>query len=183
MMSKLCSFNARSELILEIIKKELEINDKQQIIVLAQYKNLLTYLYKAIEHRNICSVGYYLGGMKQDALKNSESKQVIIATYAMAAEGLDIKTLTTVVLATPKTDIEQSVGRILRVKHEQPLVIDIVDSQELFKKQWEKRKTYYFKNNYKVIYTKDYKNDDWSTLIKNDNKKVQAKKCLIKLNL
>ena len=121
--------------------------------------------------------------MKQDALKNSESKQVIIATYAMAAEGLDIKTLTTVVLATPKTDIEQSVGIILRVKHEQPLVIDIVDSQELFKKQWEKRKTYYFKNNYKVIYTKDYKNDDWSTLIKNDNKKVQAKKCLIKLNL
>ena len=65
------------------------------------------------------------------------------------AEGLDIKTLTTLILATPKTDIEQAVGRILREKHEQPLVIDIVDNHEVFKKQWDKRKAYYLKNNYK----------------------------------
>jgi NDP-sugar pyrophosphorylase family protein len=46
----------------------------------------------------------------------SESKKVIIATYAMASEGLDIKTLTTLIMASPKTDVCQSVGRILRVK-------------------------------------------------------------------
>ena len=32
----------------------------------------------------------------------------------MAEEGLDIKTLTTLIMATPKVDVTQSVGRILR---------------------------------------------------------------------
>jgi superfamily II DNA or RNA helicase len=97
-------------------------------------------LYKAIESRNIASVGYYLGGMKEKDLKESESKKIVIATYAMAAEGLDIKTLTSLIMVTPKTDITQSVGRILRVKHENPLIIDIIDSHDLFKRQWNKKK-------------------------------------------
>ena len=47
----------------------------------------------------------------------------------MAAEALDIKTLTTLIMATPKTDIEQSVGRILREKHSSPIVVDIIDKK------------------------------------------------------
>ena len=91
--------------------------------------------------------------MKEQALKETESKQVVIATYAMAAEALDIKSLTTLIMATPKTDIEQSVGRILREKHSSPIVVDIVDSHSTFKNQWRKRKTFYKKENYKIIYT------------------------------
>ena len=78
----------------------------------------------------------------------SETKKIIIATYAMASEALDIKTLTTLVMATPKTDVTQSIGRILRTKHIQPLVIDIVDNHDLFQNQWNKRLTYYMKENY-----------------------------------
>jgi superfamily II DNA or RNA helicase len=78
---------------------------------------------------------------------------VIIATYAMAAEALDIKTLTTLLLATPKTDIIQAVGRILRVKHERPLVIDIIDTHEVFISQWQKRRKYYASNKYKILHT------------------------------
>ena len=185
MISKLCSFNNRTEMILSVIENELKLNNKQQIIVLGQFKNILTYLYKAIEHRNIGTVGYYIGGMKEEQLKKSELKQIIIATYSMAAEGLDIKTLTTLILATPKTDIEQAVGRILREKHEQPLVIDIVDNHEVFKKQWDKRKTYYLKNNYKILYTKDFiKNnysDDgiWCEIKKEKKGSTKEKKCLV----
>lgn len=185
MISKLCSFNNRTEMIISIIENELKLNNKQQIIVLGQFKNILTYLYKAIEHRNIGTVGYYIGGMKEEQLKKSELKQIIIATYSMAAEGLDIKTLTTLILATPKTDIEQAVGRILREKHEQPLVIDIVDNHEVFKKQWDKRKTYYLKNNYKILYTKDFiKNnysDDgiWCEIKKEKKSSTKEKKCLV----
>ena len=51
----------------------------------------------------------------------------------MAEEGLDIKTLTTLLMATPKVDVTQSVGRILRQKHKQALVIDIVDQHPVFK--------------------------------------------------
>jgi superfamily II DNA or RNA helicase len=185
MISKICSFNNRTEMILSIIENELKLNNKQQIIVLGQFKNILTYLYKAIEHRNIGTVGYYIGGMKEEQLKKSELKQIIIATYSMAAEGLDIKTLTTLILATPKTDIEQAVGRILREKHEQPLVIDIVDNHEVFKKQWDKRKAYYLKNNYKILYTKDFiknnYNDDgiWCEIKKEKKGSTKEKKCLV----
>jgi superfamily II DNA or RNA helicase len=112
-------------------------------------------LHKAIEHRGIAggSVGYYVGGMKEADLKASESRTVIIATYAMASEGLDIKTLTTLIMASPKTDVCQSVGRILRVKHGRPLVIDIVDQQDIFRNQWYKRRAYYVKQNYDILMT------------------------------
>jgi len=166
MITKLCSFNMRSELIIRILMTELKLNPNQQIVILAHNKNLLTYLFKAIEHRKFASVGFYIGGMKQKDLKISETKQIIIATYSMASEGLDIKTLTTLILATPKTDIEQAVGRIMRVKHSSPLIIDILDSHDIFRRQWLKRKAFYQKNNYKIIMTNDYGTDSWTEVEK-----------------
>ena len=88
--------------------------------------------------------------MKKKALSETEKKQIVIATYAMAAEGLDIKTLTTLILATPKTDITQAVGRILRKQDVDALVIDIVDQHGVFQRQWAKRRRIYKKSNYKI---------------------------------
>jgi len=153
MISKLCEYNRRSDFILKVVTDLLLENSNQQIMILGHNKCLLKYLHDAILHRNIATVGYYVGGMKESALKESETKKIVIATYSMASEGLDIKSLTTLIMATPKTDIEQSVGRILREKHSNPIVIDIVDSHDLFKNQWRKRKTFYKKENYKIIYT------------------------------
>ena len=157
MISKLCEYNRRSEFILKVLSSMLETNPNQQIMVLAHNKNVLKYLHDAIAHRNIATVGYYVGGMKESALKETEGKKVVIATYAMAAEALDIKTLTTLIMATPKTEIEQSVGRILRERHSSPIVVDIIDSHDLFQNQWRKRKTFYKKENYKIIYTSSTK--------------------------
>ena len=56
-------------------------------------------------------------------------------------------------MASPKTDVCQSVGRILRVKHGRPLVIDIVDQQDIFRNQWQKRRAYYVKQNYDILMT------------------------------
>ena len=153
MISKISNYNNRSELILSILKTELFINSNQQFIILAHTKALLNYLYSGINHQNISSVGYYIGGMKEADLKESEGKQIILATYAMAAEALDIKTLTSLIFASPKTDIEQSVGRILRAKHNQPLIIDILDQHDVFKNQYTKRRKFYIKKNYKIIKT------------------------------
>jgi len=166
MISKLCEYNRRSEFILDVIKKELQEKKEQQIMILGQNKSILIYLHKAIEHRRIATVGYYVGGMKEEDLKESEGKQIIIATYAMAAEGLDIKTLSTLLLVTPRTDVVQAVGRILRVKHERPLVIDIIDSHDVFQNQWKKRLVFYKKNKYKIIQTTsdNYKINKWEEL-------------------
>ena len=187
MISKLSDYNDRSEFILNIIKNELEINPKQQILFLAHRKSLLTYMFKAIEHRNISSVGFYIGGMKEKDLKESENKQIILATFQMAEEGLDIKTLSTLFLASPKTDIVQAVGRILRIKHEQPLIIDLIDSHDIFINQFNKRRAFYIKNKYK-IQTSDNENYFNNTFdinfdpnsITRDKKKEH--KCLISLN-
>jgi superfamily II DNA or RNA helicase len=150
MISKLCEYTPRSEFIIRVIQDMFAENGEQQIMVIAHNKNVLTYIHDAIAERNIASVGYYIGGMKESSLKITESKQVVIATYAMAAEALDIKTLCTLIMVTPKTDIEQSVGRILRSDHEMPVVVDIVDSHEPFQKQWAKRRAFYKKENYKI---------------------------------
>jgi superfamily II DNA or RNA helicase len=154
MLSKLCNYNRRSEFILKVLKDMLQENPKQQIMMIASYKNILNYMFEAINHHQICSVGYYVGGMKEAALKISESKQVVLATYSMAAEGLDIKSLTTLFMITPMTSIEQAVGRILREKHEfAPVVVDIIDTHDNFQRQWLKRKNFYKKHNYKIIQT------------------------------
>ena len=180
MISKLCEYNRRSEFILKILCDMLLENPCQQIMILAHNKNLLKYLYDAITHRNITTTGYYIGGMKDTALKETESKQIVIATYAMAAEALDIKTLTTLIMATPKTDIEQSVGRILRDKHANPIVVDIIDSHDLFKNQWRKRKTFYKRENYKIIYTTSIKYSldfsKWETIYEPKNNKIHTDK-------
>ena len=188
MISKLCTYNPRNEYIIKIIIDTLSQNENQQLMILAHNKNLLTYFYKGLEHRGFDSIGYYVGGMKEKDLKISETKKIIIATYAMASEALDIKTLTTLVMATPKTDVTQSVGRILRTKHIQPLVIDIVDNHDLFQNQWNKRLTYYMKENYQ-IYHSDSNNYGVYEILYEPGQKKQIKpkkeplkgKCLIKI--
>ena len=188
MITKLCNYARRSEFIIKIIQDCLKENPDQQLLVLAHNKSILKYFEESIEHKQIASVGYYVGGMKEEKLKESEGKTIILATYAMASEALDIKTLTTLVMTTPKTDITQSVGRILRVKHAQPLIIDIIDQHEIFQNQWKKRKVFYMKNNYKIIHSdnKKYVLNQWDTVyekgvVEPKTKKSKQGKCLIKL--
>jgi len=150
MISKLCDFGPRKDFLVRILQDLREENPDAQIMILAHNRSLLTYLYEAIQHRGFATVGFYVGGMKQKQLKATEDQNIVLATYAMAAEALDIKTLSILVLATPKTDIVQSVGRILRMKHEKPIVVDVVDSHDLFQNQWRQRKTYYRKCNYRI---------------------------------
>lgn len=181
MINKLCDFNGRSEFILKVLKNLLKEREGQQIMILAQNKSILIYLHDAIQHRDMATVGYYVGGMKKKALSETEKKQIVIATYAMASEGLDIKTLTTLILATPKTDITQAVGRILRKQDVDALVIDIVDQHGVFQRQWVKRRRIYKKSNYKIAMTdvKGYENGEWDIVFKNKiNKKLKGK-CLI----
>ena len=150
MVSKLCSYNRRTDFVVRIIRDLVEENPENQIMVLAHQRSILTYLYDAIRHRGIAEVGFYVGGMKQGDLTDTETKQIVLATYAMAAEALDIKSLSTLVMITPKTDIVQSVGRILRTKHDSPIIVDIVDQHDLFQKQWFQRRRFYKKCQYRI---------------------------------
>ena len=116
MISKVCNFNRRTDFVVDILQNEFSQNTNQQLLVLGHQKAMLTYIYKAIEHRNFATYGYYLGGMKEKDLKLSETKNIIIATYAMAEEGFDCQELNTLIMATPKIRIEKCSGRIMRKK-------------------------------------------------------------------
>jgi len=80
------------------------------------------------------------------------SKKILIATYQMCKEGFDVATLNTLVIATPRPDVDQIVGRILRVEKKgrkvDPLIVDIVD--ESFRRQFQERLSLYKKRNYTV---------------------------------
>ncbi len=158
--------------------------EQTHVIIMAHNLNILHYIYQKFVCKNLASVGYYIGGMKETELKKSEKKQVILSTYVMVSEGLDIPTLNAEFLITPKTDVVQTVGRILRAKHaySHPIIYDFVDSHDLFQRQWLKRKTYYKKQNYKIVnisninYNTDFSN--WKVLYepKNINKNVSSNK-------
>jgi superfamily II DNA or RNA helicase len=104
--------------------------------------------------------------MKMEELKKSESKQIILATYSMAAEALDIKSLTSLFLASQKSDIIQAVGRILREKHANPLVIDLIDNHDVFLNQFNKRRAFYNEKNYKIIRSNNQKYNDYINHLK-----------------
>ena len=154
MISKICGYEPRSDFIIHIIEHLIAENGKSQILLLSHIRIMLEYIYNKLVEKGV-STGFYVGGMKQrDLDETANTKQVVLSTYMMSSEALDIPTLSTLVLASPKTDIIQCVGRILRKKHDTPIIVDIVDSHSTFQNQWTKRKAYYKECNYKIQKTK-----------------------------
>jgi hypothetical protein len=152
MISKVCEYGPRRQFVADTLRTLRTMRPQSQILVLAHNICLLTFLYEACSA--FATVGYYKGGMKREALQESEGKQIVLGTYAMASEGLDIPSLSTLVLATPKTDIIQCVGRILRAidADTPPWIIDVMDTHVPFQNQWRKRRAYYVKCGYRVVY-------------------------------
>ena len=185
MITKVSNNEYRKQFIINIINFELDKNFDQQIMILAHTKSLINDLFTRLSEKYEDNVGLYVGGMKEHELKLSESKKIIIATYSMASEGLDIKTLTTLLMATPKSDVCQSVGRILRSKHANPLVIDILDCHDVFINQFVKRKQYYLKKDYKINKydnLNDYFEDKYYEIKIEKKKRTKTPKCLINLS-
>ena len=155
MITQISGFFERNQMIGKYVDTMLQEEPERQILVLSDRRQQLTWLHDHFtSHYPQYSVGYYLGGMKQEALATSATKKLILATYAMSAEGMDIPTLDTLIMVSPKSDIEQSVGRILRRKPEDrdrvPIVVDVCDSLDPTKNQQTKRKRFYKKNKYIV---------------------------------
>jgi len=94
------------------------------------------------------SIAYYIGGMKEAVREEgAKTAQILLASYAMASEAMNIKSLNSVILASPRKHVEQSTGRILRTRVSErqvvPKIIDIVDVHSMYRGQWKKRLTYY----------------------------------------
>jgi len=151
-ISKLIKDPVRNNLIVDLIKKYLAENRK--ILILSDRRGHCTSIKKMLEEtlNHKYTIGLYIGQMKQEQLDLSNKCDVILATYNMASEGYDNVLLDTLIMATGKSNIEQSIGRILRQKNKnKPLIIDIADSKYRYN-QFLIRKRYYKKNNFNVSY-------------------------------
>ena len=126
-------------------------------------------------------IGFYIGGMKEKDLKISESKDLILATYEMVSEGLDIQALDTMVMCTPKGNINQIVGRILRKKPEdyenQPLIIDIIDHIPSMLILGFIRKRLYIQRKYEIIIKDINENQELKSQEYDYSKEIKIVKC------
>jgi predicted helicase len=154
MINNIAAFEDRTHKIVDAIVTAMEATDsKRKVLVLSDRKKQLEAIHAGLTSRGV-TAGFYWGGMKREALAETETKQVMCATFAYASEGMDVPALDTLVLASPKSDIEQSVGRILRQKAETrsftPLILDVVDEFSMFSRQGAKRAAFYKKHAYEV---------------------------------
>ena len=72
------------------------------------------------------------------SLDEAAKARIVIGTFSLAQEGLDIPTLDTVFLVTPHSDVKQAIGRILRGAS-RPVIWDVVDSWSVLYSMWRKR--------------------------------------------
>ena len=166
MINNLVEIDERNNHILNIIN-QLRKFPERKILILSGRREHLKFLKDSVDKQikldienkkmeeNECKTYYYLGGMKEKERKESETNgDILFATYDMAHEGLDIDRLNTVILSTPKKNIIQSVGRIMRKILEKgdlrPIIIDFSDELSIFKKQSERRIKDYNESKYKV---------------------------------
>jgi len=140
MITDLTIKKERNQLIIDTIKNY---SPGRKILILSDRREHCEFINAQLKLLGISS-GLYLGGMKTEQRALSVNCDVIIGTYQASGEGFDVPELDTLILSTPKSDVQQAVGRILRQKNKnEPIVIDIVDSFSIFKAQYYKRRKFY----------------------------------------
>ena len=152
LLTQILEYEPRNEKIDEIMAELVACADRR-ILVLSDRKTHLERIEKGLPKGT--TVSYYIGGMKEEVRESgARTAQVLLGTYAMASEAMNIKTLNTMLMASPRRKIEQSTGRILRVQKAdrkvQPLIVDVVDMHVIYQGQWLKRRVYYKKCAYKM---------------------------------
>lgn len=155
MINAICAYEPRNHRILDALEEILQREPERKVLILSDRRNHLVVLNRMIQERGLGSTGYYVGGMKEEHLKESETKDIILATLSMVSEGFDVPVLNTLVLASPVSSIEQPSGRIQRQKaHERthiPYTIDLWDNFSIFQGQGKRRLDFYRKQGYHVI--------------------------------
>ena len=138
MLSRICEDINRSRRIVRRIVRCITEEEGRNIIVFSARRAHIQTLKRIFDEKlPTIPTGFYVGKMKKEELEHTaETARVIFSTFCMASDALDIPRLNTVVLTTPKSNVEQSVGRILRKKADdagpRPLVIDYVDCYDPF---------------------------------------------------
>ena len=153
LLTRIVECKERNEHIAKLIR-EIAQDERRRILVLSERIGHLETLEQLLKPSGL-SMSYYVGGMKEEEREaGAKVARVLLASYAMASEAMNIKHLNCVIMASPRKKVEQSTGRILRVQKDQreihPLIVDVVDSHGMYQSQWRKRAAYYKKCAYRI---------------------------------
>jgi superfamily II DNA or RNA helicase len=169
MINNLVEIDTRNNLIISIVD-QLRQDPDRKILILSGRKETHLHKLKAQMDELIakdiaqgkilkdeCRSYFYTGDTKQaERFEAEKNADILFATYDMAQEALDIPRLNTLILSTPKKDVVQAVGRVLRkILRDgdiRPMIIDIVDNFSLFKNQSLTREKFYEANDYVLQY-------------------------------
>ena len=97
-------------------------------------------------------VGIFKSGMSDSVWQEQLARPVVICSYGMADEGVNKEEADTIVMATPKSAVEQCIGRAQRPceTKQGTLVLDVADDASVFARQRWKRQKFYKKQGYEV---------------------------------
>lgn len=150
MINKLTEFEPRNAMLVELMEDVFE-EPGRNLLVLTDRVEHTKQLFEMLPEHVQAEAGILARGMKPTARDEfCATKRILISTYQLVKEGFDNARLNTLIMATPRPDIEQIVGRILRVEKSkrtiQPLILDIVDPT--FRRQFQARNALYKDRNY-----------------------------------
>lgn len=153
LLTKVVECKERNEHIAKLIQ-EIAKDERRRILVLSERIGHLESIEQLLKPSGL-TMSYYIGGMKEEEREaGAKTARILLASYAMASEAMNIKHLNCVIMASPRKKVEQSTGRILRVQKDQrevhPLIVDIVDSHSIYQGQWKKRAAYYKRCAYRI---------------------------------
>ena len=119
-LNKLESSSERNLLLSNIVKN---LYDKEKhVLLLSDRLGMLDMIRHNLIYMGVPAddIGMFTSKRKQT------DRRILLGTYGSAGTGADIPRLNALVLATPRVDLEQNLGRVMRDKT--PMVVDVVDT-------------------------------------------------------
>ena len=157
MINNVCGCAERTALVVRLVRRVLDLLPPRKVLVLSDRRAHLDAMCAALNARDPDVSGVMVGGMSPQDVRTSESRRALLATYQYVAEGYDNPELDALVLASPKSDVVQVVGRVMRKRPEDRtsgvLIVDVADGFGLFSNQSAKRRRFYKDSGFEVSTT------------------------------
>lgn len=131
------------------------LNSGRTVIFMADLIDHLKTLYQLmLKHCSAAEMAYYTGSSSEaekDAAK--KTKRVVFATYKMCAEGTDAPRWDTLILVTPRADVTQAAGRVMRkmAGKKTPIIFDPVDDAPILQGYAFKRQKQYYEVGAEIV--------------------------------
>jgi len=149
MVTTLALSRTRNEMLASVIVQKAR--QGRRIIVLSDRVKQLHWLRERLAKEEL-TTGTCIAVTNAHDREVARTATVLLTTWCMSREGLDIPELDTLIMASPKSDVVQAIGRILRdaPAKQPPHVVDVCDGFSLFLNLQRKRAAYYRKQGFTV---------------------------------